>query len=84
MSKLTRACDKPVVNDGSVFRQTKLALLEGQDYCFQRLHLEFAAELSGSLSTSALKFSPHLVTASDSFFKHARGKLLLLSSSSYS
>ena len=60
-------------NNGAVFRSTQYALLEGQDYCFQRLHLEFCIELPGYKDFDTSRYQPAYQTATESFFQASRG-----------
>ena len=69
--------EPPVVNDGAVMRRTVVAQLESQDFSYARVHLEFACELSGSISDVSMQYAPNLNTAQECFFKHARGNLFV-------
>lgn len=73
---LKRQNEPVVTNNGAVFRSTQYALLEGQDYCFQRLHLEFCIELPGSKDFEISKYQPSIQTAPESFFQSSRGIIL--------
>ena len=79
-----RVSEPPVVNDGAVMRRTVVAQLESQDFSFARIHLEFACELSGSITDVSLQYAPNLNTAQECFYKHARGTFYILRFCSYS
>ena len=72
---LRRQVPPVVSNNGAVFRSTQYALLEGQDYCLQRFHLEFCIELPGFKDFEVTKYQPAYQTATESFFQAARSKL---------
>ena len=75
---LRRLPEAPVSNDGAVFRSTQYSLLEGQEYCFQRLHLEFCVELAGSKDFVSSRFQPAYQTAPETFFKASRGNMYII------
>ena len=75
-SKLHRVCDLPVFLDGAVIRESTLSQLESEDFSNKRFHYEFAIELGGSLNSSAVKYSPALMTGRDCMFRHTKGYVI--------
>ena len=71
-------CDIPVAIDGAVIRETTLSQLESTAFSFRRVHLEYAIELTGSLSSLSNTYSAALLTGSETFFKLVKGYVLFV------
>ena len=74
-----RVCDVPIALDGAVIRDTTLSQLESTAFSFRRVHFEYAIEMTGSVSSLSNTYSAALLTGSETFFKHAKGYVFLIS-----